>query len=226
MVDPGGSASGLARCGRRPAVWATVRARHRRRPDAARAGSGAGAAGSGSAGAGAAAGSGSRRVRRPARAGAASSRRGAAIGSGRRRCGDGSAARVRATARARVRRRARPEAAGGQERKHRCGRCGGRWRWNGNGRLGLRRRRPHQQRGDRAKARRGHRQYLRLDVDPHRCPPFRILSPKSVYWVLQFDYQNCYTCVRCDQEVNNLGQPEHVLLRSICNRPQQAPTVV
>ena len=64
----------------------------------------------------------------------------------------------------------------GQERKHRCGHGGGRWRRNGNGRLGLRRRRTHQQRGDRAKARRGHRQYLRLDVNPHRCPPFRILA--------------------------------------------------
>ena len=35
--------------------------------------------------------------------------------------------------------------------------------------------------------------------------PFPQNCPKSVHWVLQFDYQNCYTCARCDQEVNNLG---------------------
>jgi hypothetical protein len=56
--------------------------------------------------------------------------------------------------------------------------------------------------------------------------PFPHADPKSIYWVLQFDCQNCYTCARCDQAVNNPAASEHVSLRSICNRPQQAPSVV
>lgn len=32
--------------------------------------------------------------------------------------------------------------------------------------------------------------------------PFRETADDRRYWVLQFDYQNCYTCAPCDQEVN------------------------
>jgi hypothetical protein len=44
--------------------------------------------------------------------------------------------------------------------------------------------------------------------------------------ILLFARRNCYTCVRCDQVVNFTGWPEHVPLRTFCNRLQLAPTVV
>ena len=247
MVDPGGSESGLARCWTPSGgVGNGAGAGSPTTGTAATAGtdpgSGAGAAGSGSAGADAAAGSGS------AGAGAAiGSAGGAAIGSAG---GGGGAGTETPGAGAGVQRSA------GQGCSDRLGRGCSDWLGRGCGdRLGRRRRwkagtetsvRPRRGAAEAERERpagpapTAHQPAARRprqgpprppSIPSPRCQPssmspFPHIGPKSVYWMLQFDYRNCYTCGRCDQVVDNLGQSEHVLLRSISNRPQQGPTVV
>ena len=197
-------------------------------------GSGAGAAGSGSGGAGAAAGSGSAGAAAAIGSGAGaatgSAERRGATGSQAARCGDWlgqpGADAVRRSARARERRPARPEAAAGAgtETPVRPRRGAVEAEWERPAGPAPTAHPPAARRPRQGPPRPPSIPSPRCQ--PSSMSPFPHIGPKSVYWMLQFDYRNCYTCGRCDQEVNDLGQPEHVLLRSISNRPQQGPTVV